>query len=67
MSKHKQAKAKRRKKIKEREAKVQRNAAQCKQTTRITVMPPTVPSGGESIPTPTEEPKVESDFDKSME
>ncbi len=71
MTKHKQAKAKRRKKIKDREAAVKRNAAQCEQTTRITVVPPTVPDSlaptiGEDMLTPTKEPDVEDDFDKSM-
>jgi len=81
MTKHKQSKARTRRKIKERQAKVQRDIAQCKQDTRITVMPPTVPANavpsavppslaptiGEGISTPTEEPNVEDEFDKSME
>ena len=68
MTKHKQSKARTRRKIKEREAKVQRNAAQCKKIGRITVEKPVnpTPTGEHPMPTPTKDAKVEDDFDKSM-
>lgn len=62
MTKHKHTKARTRRKLKERDGRVKRNAAQCKKVGRVAVMPPS--------PTPTVKPTPtveQDDFDKSME